>query len=76
MDLFTVSLSWVPDDVSVYFQGFLSFSAIVFAFDRYDARQQVVEFCKKHFNACSFINVRVKKLKGGDTYQKRFSKAF
>lgn len=62
MDLFTVTVFWVPDEVSVYFQGFLSFSAIVLACDRDDARQEVVEFCKKNFNACSIIKARVKKV--------------
>lgn len=62
MDLFTVTVSWVPDDVSVYFQGFLSFSAIVLACDRDDARQEVVEFCEKHFNARSIIKARVMKV--------------
>lgn len=63
MDLFNVTVFWVPDEVSVYFQGFLSFSAIVLACDRDDARQEVVDFCCKHFNATNkIIKTRVKKV--------------
>lgn len=62
MDLFTVTVSWVPDEVSVYFQGFLSFTALVLACDREDARQEVFDFCAKHFNARSIIKSRVKKV--------------
>lgn len=62
MDFFTVTVSLVPDDDSVHFNGRLSYSVIVLACDQDDARQEVFEFCKKHFNAFSIAKVRVKKV--------------
>ena len=63
MDLFAVTVSWVPDDVAVHFQAIMHFSAVVLACDPDDARQEVLDFCSQHYNASKlFIKTRVRKV--------------